>query len=453
MEPLNPNNVITFPGVARPLRPNKTPPAPATPKFDRISQRAARLAKLSKYPCSFDFEIYKRLETRFGDRQPRGGVVFQSPFKLVNSHTTCQQCLYAFELDTYGRGCIHNCVYCYAKAELMMHAYWNRPFPMPVDITEIWKTFYYAFETDKKYRWREAIEKRIPIRIGSMSDSFMVIDKKYKVTQELLKILSYYNYPYIIFTRSDLIARDEYLQLLRSDLCSVQMSIASTDDEMNRQIEPGAPSAKRRLLALQKLSRNGFWTTARLNPFFPIYPDGYFTDPDFDRKNMPAPFNYSSFEMIDEIADHGVPAILAGAVRLSGFALNEIEKACGRNLREFYRDDARKTAPFSEHKSRDFHYSDAEVRAYYERIHAKCMQRGLQFTTCYIGNGEKHFWRDQDLWSNKKDCCNAIDRVDGFTKVKTSRDINWETRMKYTGNKCLKPYNKDTLHRPLNYSD
>ena len=324
---------------------------------------------------------------------------------------------------------------------------------MPIDITELWKTFYYALETDKKSRWKEVIEMRVPLRIGSMSDSFMVIDKKYKVTQELLKILSYYNYPYIIFTRSDLIAHEEYLQLLRPDLCSVQMSIASTNDEMNRQIEPGAPSAKRRLKALQKLSRNGFWTTARLNPFFPIYPDGYFTDPDFDRKNMPESFNYSSFEMIDEIADHGVPAILAGVVRLSGFALNEIEKACGRNLREFYRDDARKTAPFSEHKSRDFHYSDAEVRVYYERIHARCMQHGLQFTTCYIGNGEKHFWRDQDLWSNKKDCCNAIDRVKHFSHVKTSRDVNWDTRMKYTTNKCLKPHKKDTLHQPLNHRD
>ena len=137
---------------------------------------------------------------------------------------------------------------------------------MPVDITEIWKTFYYAFETDNKARWRDVLKMRVPLRIGSMSDSFMFIDKKYQVTQELLKILNYYDYPYIIFTRSDLISHDEYMELLRPDLCSIQMSIASIDDAMNRLIEPGAPSAKRRLLALQKLVRNGFWTTARLNP-------------------------------------------------------------------------------------------------------------------------------------------------------------------------------------------
>ena len=231
------------------------------------------------------------------------------------------------------------------------------------------------------------------------------------------------------------------------------MSIASIDDAMNRLIEPGAPSAKRRLLALQKLVHNGFWTTARLNPFFPIYPDGYFTDPNFNRNNMPEPFHYSSFDMVDAVADSGVPAILAGMVRLSSFSLNQIEKASGRNLREFYRDDTKKTAIFTEKKSRDFHYSDAEIRAYYERIHAKCKQRGVQFTTCYIGNGESHFWQDQDLWSNKKDCCNAINRVEKFAKTKTARDITWDVRMRHTNNKCLKPYDKSTLHRPLNHND
>ena len=205
METTTANNVIPFPRVHKP------PPAPPTPKFDKIAARAAKLAKLSKYPCEFDFGIYKRLETRFAARPPRGGVVFQSPFKLVNSHNTCQQCLYAFEVDTYGRGCIHNCVYCYA-----------------------------------------VLKMRVPLRIGSMSDSFMFIDKKYQVTQELLKILNYYDYPYIIFTRSDLISHDEYMQLLRPDLCSIQMSIASIDDAMNRLIEPGAPSAKRRFSSITK---------------------------------------------------------------------------------------------------------------------------------------------------------------------------------------------------------
>lgn len=436
-------NVLSLPlsGVASDNRKISKSEVP-TPKSDKIFAKAERLKKLSKYPCTFDFETYKKLEQRFGLEQPRGGITFGTPFKLVNTHKTCQQCLYSFEVDTYGRGCVHDCVYCYAKAELTVHGYWNKPFPMPVDITEIWKVFYTVFETDKKSKWREVMEKKVPIRIGSMSDSFMFMDKKYKVTQEFLKILDYYNYPYIIFTRSDLIADDKYIELLNPDLCSVQMSIASTNDEMNKLIEPGTPSAKRRLKALEKLVKNGFWTTVRMNPFFPMYADGYFTDPNFDRDNMPEPFHFSSFEMVDEIASHGVQSILTGVVRLSSFSLNQIEKAIGRDLRSLYNQEAKVS-------KRDWHYSDAEIRAYYERIHAKCLQNGVEFTTCYIGNNESRFWEDQDLWTNKTDCCNAKNRVKGFTGVKDSRDLSWDIRMKHTNHKSLIPNNEETLHIPL----
>lgn len=440
-EVISQGNLIKLPGDF------EFPKAIPTPKYDEISLKAAKLSKVSKYQSQFNFEVYRDLEIRFHDKEFRGGITYNSPMKLVNHHTTCQQCLYAFEIDTYGRGCVHDCVYCYAKAQLTVHGYWNKPMPAPVDISEIWKTFYTVFETDKPNKWRHVLEKKVPIRIGSMSDSFMFMDKKYGVTKELLRILDHYDYPYIIFTRSDLVAHDEYIALMNPDLCSIQMSISSTDDKMNKLIEPGTPSSKRRLLALQKLSRNGFYTTVRLNPFFPIYADGYFSDPNFDRSKMPEPFHFSSFEMVDEIATYGVPSILVGMVRLSAFSLNGIEKAVGRNLRDFYKEDTKKDAMFTKNKSRDYHYSDAEIRAYYERIHAKCLQNSIKFTTCYIGNGESHFWKDQDIWSNKVDCCHAKGNVKGF--VSDSREIKWEDRIKHTNIKSAIPIDEETLHKPL----
>jgi DNA repair photolyase len=437
MELIPQNNITSLPGADTSRNAENIP----TPKYDMIREKADDLIVKSKYKTNFNFEVFKELETRFGLEQPRGGVVFSTTFRLVNSHSSCQQCLYAFELDTYGRGCTHECVYCYAKQQLTQHSSWNRPFPMPVDITEIWKTFYTVFETDKPNKWRSILEKRVPIRIGSMSDSFMWMDKKYKVTQELLKILKHYNYPYIIFTRSDMVAATPYIDLLDPELCSVQMSISSTNDVLNKKIEPGTPSSKKRLEALKKLTQNGFWTTVRLNPFFPIYPDGFFTDPDFDRDNNKLEFNFSSFEMVDEIASYGVQSILAGFVRLSPFALNQIEAACGTDLRPFFTNRIKLNR-------KDWNYSDAEIRAYYERIQAKCLQNNIQFTTCYIGNGESQFWRDRDLWSNKSDCCNARGRIKEFTG-ETSREINWDTRMKFTSIKCSTPVDKDNLHTSL----
>lgn len=413
-----------------------------TPVTDKMKEESRRLDLKSTYKSEFDWSAFEKLEKRANKKPIRGGFTFKSPFKLVNSHATCQQCLYAFEVDTYGRGCVHNCVYCYAKAELTVHGYWNKPYPVPVDLNAIRKVFYTVFETDKKSKWRPILEKRIPIRIGSMSDSFMWMEDKIKVTKEFLKILNHYKYPHIVFTRSDLIAKSDYLDLIDPKLAAVQFSMSSTNDKMNKLIEPGAPSAQRRLRALEVLNKHGIWTTVRINPLFPIYPDGYFTDPKFKWEGLVPKFDYSSFDMVDEIADAGVPAILTGMGRFSSFALNQIEKTTGFDLRQMYKTDSN-----TKKSKRDYHFSDKEVRYYYEQIKQRCENRGVEFTTCYIGNGENHFWKDQDIWSNKKDCCNVKNKVNSF--ISDSRELTFEQRLKYTNHKCSKPVDQASLHKKL----
>ena len=434
-------NVIKFPGnyVGKITLP-EIKPSSSTPAFDKLAQEAEELDALSKYKCSFDYNTFKNLELRYKDKPIHGGVVMKTVFRLANFHTTCQQCLYSFEIDTYGRGCVHDCAYCYAKAELTVHGMWNNPIPVPANLNEIRKAFYTAFETEKKGKWADLLRQRIPLRIGSMSDSFMWMDQKYKITQELLKILRYYNYPYVVFTRSDLIATDDYMSLLDPKLCSIQFSISSVNEAMIRKMEPGAPSAARRLKALQKLSEAGFWTTVRINPLFPIYPDGYYTDPNFKWDGEVPKFEYSSFDMVDVLAEHKVPSLLAGFGRFSRLSLNAIEKSTGFNLRQLYRRDG------DEKSWRDFHFSDKEVRYYYEQIRNRAVAKKVQFTTCYIGNGEGHFWKDQDLWSNKSDCCNVKGRVPSF--VSDSRQVPFDARLKFTNHKDIKP-TSERLHEPL----
>lgn len=416
-------------------------PQVATPVFDRLVKDAEKLDVVSKYKCDFDYGMYKNIEKRFAKKPIRGGIVKSNPMKLVNAHSSCQQCLYAFEIDTYGRGCSHNCTYCYARAELTVHGYRNNPMPVPVDLNEIRKTFYTVFETSKPSKWRSVMEQRIPLRIGCMSDSFMWIDSKYKITQELLKILDFYQYPYTIITHSDLVAHDDYLALLRQNLCSIQLSIPSVNDELNRKLEPGAPSAKRRLLAIEKLANNGFWTTVRINPMFPIYPDGFFTNPNFTWDGPVPKFEYSSFEMVDDIARAGCHSIIASFGRFSSFSMNRMSEALGTNLRVFFNKS-------QVNKSRrDFHFSDKEIRWYYEEIKRNCVSRGVEFTVCYIGNGEAQFWTHQDLWSNKKDCCNIKDRVCSF-KTDT-RSVPFADRLRFTAASSAHPVDKSRLHDPL----
>ncbi|MBT4763275.1 MAG: hypothetical protein HOO06_16390 [Bdellovibrionaceae bacterium] len=440
------SNVVSFPTpevtTSTPIKEKKkSKELVPTPTYDKISINAKKLDKLSKYPCDFDYTIYKQLEERYAHKNIRGGIVKNNAMKLVNSHSSCQQCFYALEIDTYGRGCSHNCLYCYAKAQLTVYGYWNNPIPVPIDINEIRTMFYTVFETDKKSKWRKLLEQRIPLRVGCMSDSFMWMDHKYKVSQEFLKILNYYDYPYTILTRSDLIARDDYVALLRKDLCSVQFSVASTNDKLNKLIEPGTPSAKRRLKAVGKLAKEGLWTTVRINPIFPIHPDGYFTDPDFKWDGDVPKFNYTTFDMVDEIAATGTPSIITGFGRFSGYALNNIEKATGIDLKPYF--DREKVCK----SSRDWHFSEKEIRYYYEEFKRRCDKAGVEKTVCYIGNGESQFWDHQDLWSNKKDCCNIKDRVSSF-KADT-RQVLFEDRLKFASQKCSTPIDVKNLHTPV----
>lgn len=438
----NESKVIPFPKIYESfIEPERI----VTPESDKLRSDADALDRLSKYPCSFDYSAYQKIEERYAKNPIRGGVTLKSAIRLVNSHSTCQQCLYAFEIDTYGRGCVHNCAYCYAKAQLTVHGWWNSPIPVPANLNEIRRAFYTTFETQKNHKWREILEKRIPIRIGSMSDSFMWLDQKIKITQELLKILSFYKYPYVIFTRSDLIATDEYVKLLDPSLGTVQFSLSSTNDKLNRLIEPGAPSSKRRLEALKTLNSSGIWTTVRINPLFPIYPDGYFTDPNFKWDGEVPKFDFSSFEMVDEIAQYNVPSILAGFGRFSKISLNAVERALNYNLRQFFHHGQRGDPSW-----RDYKFSDKEIRYYYEQLKQRCIRNGIEFTTCYIGNGEGHFWKDQDLWSNKMDCCSVKGRVKSFKA--DSREIPFQLREKFARNKNSGPAS-ESLHKPLGGND
>jgi len=327
--------------------------------------------------------------------------------------------------------------------------------PFPVNLAEVRKVFYTVFETNKKSKWREILEKRIPIRIGSMSDSFMWMDRKYKVTQELLKILNFYNYPHIIFTRSDLVAHDDYLKLLNKDLVSVQMSICGGNEHLTQLIEPGAPSVLRRLKALKTLNEEGYWTTVRVNPLFPMYPDGYFTDPDsirmrFGKKENCPEFMLFEAEFIAQLKEHKVPSMLAGFVRLSTWAINNMTRETGIDFKSFFKPEL-----LAGHG--DKRYSDSEIAFYYKLIQAECAKNDIRFNTCFIGNGLKDYYQYQELWDNKGDCCDARGNVKAFQA--SSQEVPWEFREKQAACKEIAQKSRKQveemreIYRPQNFTE
>jgi len=335
--------------------------------YGQIERRALKILKQmnSNYKSDFDWGVYDRLASRFKINPPRGGVVFKTTFTQLDDARK-----YSLRIDSYGRGCVHDCGFCPAKDRLTEQGYWNRPTPFPVDLLEVRRILWTVFETDAYSKYREALMSKKPIRIGANSDPCMWLDIKYKVTKELIKLFNHYNISYEIYTRSDLVATDEYIELLDKTLCTIHMGISSTNCNLTKHIEPGAPSVKRRLQAAKRLSEAGIKVIGDVT-MFPIYHDGYFTG-GAERKQGIVPYlDYFSFDMPEELKLSGINKIVAKFPDFTSNMVTRITNSCGICFRSFFEGVKPKKI---------YKFSQAEKEFYYKEFTKQCFNHKIQLT-------------------------------------------------------------------------
>lgn len=170
------------------------------------------------------------------------------------------KCHYATRLDTYGRGCSHNCSYCYARSLLDFRGMWDNNNPAVADIAKIRKKI-------------AKLPKDMPaIRLGGMTDCFMPQEKTHRVTYETIKALNEAGLQYLIVTKSSIVADDEYLEVMDKNLAHIQISVTTTDDKRSVTYEKASVPSER-IRAIETLQANGFDVSLRLSPFIPEYID------------------------------------------------------------------------------------------------------------------------------------------------------------------------------------
>lgn len=168
-------------------------------------------------------------------------------------------CTWNDRIDPYGCGCAHDCSYCYAKSLLDFRKLWNPSDPSVADSAKIDK-FISKLPKDKV------------IRIGGMTDPFQPIEKEHRVTYKMMESFKKYNVPYLIVTKSDMIAEDMYIEVMDKNLTHIQITITTTDDDFCKTYEH-APAPSKRIAAVEKLQSLGFDVQVRLSPFIPEYVD------------------------------------------------------------------------------------------------------------------------------------------------------------------------------------
>ncbi|MFH0906238.1 MAG: radical SAM protein [archaeon] len=168
-----------------------------------------------------------------------------------------------YNMNLY-RGCSHGCIYCDSRSS----CYGIDNFDNEIIIKEN------ALELLKK---ELASKKEIgTIGFGSMNDCYQEIEKEIELTKKALEIISKYNFPLHILTKSDLVLRD--INLLKEikdncGYCAVSFTITTTDDNLAKKIEPNASLPSKRLEAIKTLSKNGIYCGITMMPILPFIED------------------------------------------------------------------------------------------------------------------------------------------------------------------------------------
>lgn len=115
----------------------------------------------------------------------------------------------------------------------------------------------------------KAISLKIPIKIGARFENVLPIEREKKITLKMLQFLSENKYPFVVNTKSTVIAEDAYVKTLSAfkNGTGVQITMISSDEDFIHRIEPHAPSIKDRMKTAKKLIDAGIHVVARIEPF------------------------------------------------------------------------------------------------------------------------------------------------------------------------------------------
>ncbi len=188
-----------------------------------------------------------------------------------------------YNMNIY-RGCQHQCIYCDSRSECYQIENF-RDVLVKVNAVE---------------RLRDELPRKQvkgTIGTGSMSDPYTPAEQSYRLTGQALEVIAEYGFPVHIITKSDMVLRDlETLCLINHVYAVVSFSIITTDDDLARKLEPGAPSPSRRLRAIAALAEVGIHAGITMMPVLPFITDS----------------EAAIHELVRQAHEHGAEYILPG---------------------------------------------------------------------------------------------------------------------------------------------
>jgi len=172
------------------------------------------------------------------------------------------------------RGCEHGCVYCYARPT---HAYLGLSPGMDFETKIFAKTN--AAELLRKELGHPGYVASM-IALGANTDPYQPTERRLQITRAVLGVLSEFQHPVSITTKSSLVTRDIDIlaPMAAKGLAKVFISVGTLDADIARTMEPRANSPARRIQAIGQLSAAAIPTGVIAAPIVPAL-----TDQDLER--------------------------------------------------------------------------------------------------------------------------------------------------------------------------
>jgi DNA repair photolyase len=163
------------------------------------------------------------------------------------------------------RGCEHGCIYCFARPT---HAYLGLSPGLDFET----KLF---FKPDAAALLERELAKRgyrpALLQLGANTDPYQPVERKLRITREILKVLARYKHPVAITTKSALVTRDIDIlaPMAAENLACVAVSVTTLDRKLARAMEPRAATPERRIETIRVLSKAGVPTLVGFAPAIP----------------------------------------------------------------------------------------------------------------------------------------------------------------------------------------
>ncbi len=172
------------------------------------------------------------------------------------------------------RGCAHDCVYCDGRSEKYRV---EGSFAQDVSVkTNAVETLSRELDPSRK---RKPFKKAYIFVGGGVGDSYQPAEKEYRLTRQVLELLSVHPFPLHFLTKSALVERD--LDLLskigEKNRVIISFSFSTVDEKKAAFLEPGASAPSERLRVIEKVRSAGLHAGVYMMPVVPCISDDEIT--------------------------------------------------------------------------------------------------------------------------------------------------------------------------------